>query len=961
MRKQELDSYNEKIFQELKIKYPKLQLGFFNNNHILFVDQNTGNPFNNPTIQLTESALNKKTFKDFEYDYHTSLKGSRICKYLDGLVGKDWSHISFTNIVKIPTEDNLEPTQDMINEFLPILKKQISLLNPTLVILLGKFAGKQFGIEEFFKLTKINNQNYIMIEHHSNLSKLYDYENQIKNNKLKLNNLLKYYAIVKVTNYQVIYRDLEFNKCIYEHKEQCYYCYKKVDYKTPYKSYLGEYLDVVDKDNINDEDSYEKHLRGKDYFYYNNIDKISHAKMLRYLLFDIENDFCNDIFNPIKPVTSIVGHDNLLNKYTCWVLKYNPSQVITTKYKDAEIREFNNEVDMLKDFFKFTTNFDLLSGWYSEGFDIPYLINRAQMLNINLDNYFKCLKVINRDNKELMIYQQYHIFYDALKFYRMNVYYNKPPSYSLNSVAQFMFGDEFKKIQHDGVDKLWREDINKLIEYNIQDVYLLKKIVDAGNVINYPIQLQQICPQDFENVFFNSFTIENLLHHRYYKNNIFFPTKYEHNKPEYEGAVVLEPVPGTHQNVAAYDFSAMYTTIYLSMNFSPDTLIGEKKYVEDNFDLVKNDLLKRYPELIEKFSYNIEETLKQWILVKNDFGEYYFLPKDWKVGVLPALEQEMLNYRKQYTTLRDSYQPTDLEYKIHDELQGTFKTILNSIYGVAAFKKFILFNAIVPASITSVARQLNHWVQNQGKQNNLLSIYGDTDSIFIKFDNQLSFEEFNIKATEFNQQINLSFKDFARQFTSNDNVINNLKFKIDFEKAYSKLLLTDVKKRYFGKLKIYKGKILDEEKFSVTGFETRRDDTPVYFKKVLLELYDILLQENYKPKIIEYYKKIKQEIKLQQVEDLVIKIKLSNDVEEYKNLPIHLRALKNSGLEIKRGENVNMIYIKGESEVLHYDENTKQRFEIDYDKYLENFFVNKIKLIDETISVHPTLTQWMGC
>ena len=284
---------------------------------------------------------------------------------------------------------------------------------------------------------------------------------------------------------------------------------------------------------------------------------------------------------------------------------------------------------------------------------------------------------------------------------------------------------------------------------------------------------------------------------------------------------------------------------------------------------------------------------------------------------------------------------------MYEELQGTAKTILNSIYGVVAYNKFILFNEIIPASITSTARQLNYWVQQQSRNNNFIPLYGDTDSIFLSLESDKSFDVFVNQVKDFKIILNTSFKDFMKKFTSNNYVIENQKNEINFEKSYNKILFTNTKKRYFGTIKYYKGKIKEEETLSVTGLETRRDDTPNYFKQHLLKMYKILLDSD-KDKVREYFNFIKKDIKKCKVEDLIIKIKMSRDVNDYENIPIHLRALQNSGIEIRRGEQVQMIYVKGDKEVLHWHEGLNN-YEIDFDKYIENFFVNKILLIDENL------------
>jgi len=250
------------------------------------------------------------------------------------------------------------------------------------------------------------------------------------------------------------------------------------------------------------------------------------------------------------------------------------------------------------------------------------------------------------------------------------------------------------------------------------------------------------------------------------------------------------------------------------------------------------------------------------------------------------------------------------------------------------------------------------WSKKIAEEKGFRVLYSDTDSAFISLGENLEFNEFIKKSKDLEKQLNDSLINFMKEFTKNQNVIETHGNKIEFEKAYSKLFLLNVKKRYFGHLKFYKGKFLDKEKISTVGVETKRGDTPLFFNMALTKVYELFLEDNYIEKIREYYKIIKKEIKNINIEDLTIKIKLSRDIDSYSNLPIHVRALKNSKTAIRRGEYVKMIYVLGDKEVLHYDPTLNLKFKIDYKKYLENFFINKVHLIDDSIPFHTTLQDF---
>lgn len=144
-----LSEYNEATFKELRGEYPDVQLGFFNGNRILFIGQNPGRPYNNRTKQMTDKILANDDYLAFEEEYEMMLTQSRIGKYVEKLIDS-WEDVSFTNIVKVPTTLNEQPDNELYELFFPVLLKQIEILQPHLIVCLGKYAGAVFGLDEFY-------------------------------------------------------------------------------------------------------------------------------------------------------------------------------------------------------------------------------------------------------------------------------------------------------------------------------------------------------------------------------------------------------------------------------------------------------------------------------------------------------------------------------------------------------------------------------------------------------------------------------------------------------------------------------------------------------------------------------------------------------------------------------------------------------------------------------------------
>lgn len=819
------------------------------------------------------------------------------------------------------------------------LKKDLKVLNPNLVIVLDKEIKNDIMLSQQFQ--KIDDAYFMHLE----------YED--KDTILAINAFLKSKAILKVTNFSIYYLDVYGHINHYDNTEQNDYYFVSSQVESPYKSIFGENLEKVAR-TTKHEDGFEGHLSKKDFFYYNNINKIRHSTFLPYVVFDIETNDSLECENPDKEVISISFFSNVTNEYTILYLKNENNKNLNSDvqhiYQNVDIKQkikvipYEKEKDLIYEFLNVHLNqreHILLMGWNISGFDMKYLLNRAKQFGLTLSDWDSNAALRNKCTS----FKDYIIF-DGLDYYRTKgTFFNKPPKYSLDSVYKFLFETEIGKIKKAMNNEMWNTDINSLLLYNIRDVQMTTEIILKLRFLDYAKLVQTLIPQDFDNVFFNSKTIENLLHHKYWNQRIFLPSKKEHIKVDYDGAIVFDPQKGIFENVSVFDFSAMYTSIYITFNISPDTYLGSKEIVNSKIE-----------ELKTKYNFNSIDDL---ILIENDFETSVFLPHHIKLGCLPKLELELLQKRKEMQRERDKFNPNTPEYRIYEQLQATFKEILNSIYGVSSFDKFILFNQCISASITSIARQLLIHTKEFAIQQNFVPLYGDTDSIFIRIKSK-TLNELIDSSNNFINQLNSSWAKFVEKFTNSKVEKQHLLLKIEFEKCFSKILLTDVKKRYFGYLSFYKNQILKSPYLTITGFETRRDDTPIFFKKKLKNVYEIFLNENYKENIMSLYSTMLEEIKKEDIENLIVRLKISKD--EYKHTPIHIRAYKNAGKIPRMGDEVNMIYVLDDIEVLHYDELTmnEKQLKLDYKKYIKNFFVQKIKLLDNELYDRLLLIEKIG-
>lgn len=162
-----LSAYNTQVFNELKHKFEHFQLGFFNGADVMFLGQNPGQPFNKKTQAMTDHVLSQEEFHLFEAEYEAMMKETVIGKYLDPVIMGEWYKASFTNTVKIATEGNAPPSEELYEFFFPILMKQIDLLQPKVIACLGKYAGSAFGLDTFYSARRYRSSVVCMYPHPS--------------------------------------------------------------------------------------------------------------------------------------------------------------------------------------------------------------------------------------------------------------------------------------------------------------------------------------------------------------------------------------------------------------------------------------------------------------------------------------------------------------------------------------------------------------------------------------------------------------------------------------------------------------------------------------------------------------------------------------------------------------------------------------------------------------------------
>ena len=512
----------------------------------------------------------------------------------------------------------------------------------------------------------------------------------------------------------------------------------------------------------------------------------------RVLFLDIETSteggFANED-EADKEITALAIYDSLTKKYTAFILDRN-GLIDDFDSPDKEIKSFRDEDSMLMHFLTKWEELQptIVTGWNSDQFDMPYIYRRLKNV-VGYNNAKRLSPIgvayINDWNKKLTIAGITHL--DYMKVYeKLNI--KKEPSYSLNAIGKKQVGME--KINYRGnLDTLYKEDIKKYVEYNLNDVQIMVaidqklKFIELVRAICHKGHVPYEC-YDKSSRFIEGAILMYLRRNNQVANNkpVDGRAEYENQKNSdeegFEGAYVKEPIPGRYDWVFDLDLTSMYPNIVISLNLSPETKVAvidrieydeiyaqeRRQELSDDWenlsDKAKNETsLQQYIEQ-KLYSYNarmfaqnkiskyyvgatfytheqMKELLQQSILSISSNGVLY--QKDIP-GVLPTILTKWFDERKEMRALAKKYaKAKDWEqYEFYEQRQKVQKVLLNSIYGVLGLAIFRFYDKDNASAVTitgqdiikTTGKAINEYFKKAlDKTDGNWLIYTDTDSV----------------------------------------------------------------------------------------------------------------------------------------------------------------------------------------------------------------------------------------
>lgn len=342
--------------------------------------------------------------------------------------------------------------------------------------------------------------------------------------------------------------------------------------------------------------------------------KGSPAPDLHIAFFDLEVDFDNGpkgkgyatIDDPFNKITAITIDLTWLGKLITVAIppptiSFETAQSIAEKFENTFV--FQNEVDMINTALDLLEDSDVISGWNSEGFDIPYLVNRIKRVMSNDDTRRLCelswnekpkVKVVEKYGKEFKTYDLVgKIHLDLMDLYRKYTYEERH-SYSLNAIAEYELGSS-KTAYEGSLDDLYNNDFETFIKYNRQDVQLLAQIENKLKFIALVNALAHDCTVELTTCMGTVARTDQAITNRAHDLGMVVPNKKKYHQLDdgeaAVGAYVADPHVGIHEWLGVIDINSLYPSTIRALNMGIETIVGQLR-----------------PTLTEAF---IEEKLKQ--------------------------------------------------------------------------------------------------------------------------------------------------------------------------------------------------------------------------------------------------------------------------------------------------------------------------------------------------------------
>jgi len=717
------------------------------------------------------------------------------------------------------------------------------------------------------------------------------------------------------------------------------YVFYYPDNKGKHRSIFGEPLQKV-QSNTYSNFIKEQRIRSNKKLYEQDINPVfrcleenylgKDAPNLNVVFFDIEVDFdpergYSTTDDPFMPITAITCYLNWTDQLVTFAV---PPKKLGFENAKLQVERFSNvmlfekEKDMLDAFLTLIEEADILSGWNSEGYDIPYTVGRIQKVLSSDDTRRLCFwgekprkRTFEKYGREQISYDLIgRVHLDLLELYRKYTYEERH-SYRLDAIGEHELGER-KTVYEGSLDALYNNDFGLFIEYNRQDTALLAKLekklkfIELANEIAH--QNTVLLQTTMGAVAVTEQAIVNEAHRR----GMIVPGRVKRQEGESTqaaGAYVATPKKGLHDWIGSCDINSLYPSVIRALNMGPESIVGQirpiitsaeinraihqkksfasawdnqfgsweyqavmkqDRGVEITVDWEDNTSVKMSAAQLYEIIFNSNN---QWMLSAN--GTIFTYEFE---AIIPGLLKRWYAERKEMQRKMHDAGDNDIEREFWDKRQLVKKINLNSLYGAILNPGCRFFDIRIGQSVTLTGRCITKHMA--AKTNEIITgeydhkgdsiIYGDTDSVYFSAykplqkeitAGQIPWEKENVIALydKISSEVNSSFAGFMTKAfhcpKSRGEVIAAGRELV----ASKGLFIT--KKRYAVLYFDKEGQRTDTEgsmgKMKAMGLDLKRSDTPVFVQDFLSELLMMVLTNKTEEDVLKRISEFRAEFK----------------------------------------------------------------------------------------------------
>ncbi|WP_178916523.1 DNA-directed DNA polymerase [Natronomonas gomsonensis] len=658
-----------------------------------------------------------------------------------------------------------------------------------------------------------------------------------------------------------------------------------------------------------------------------------------------------------QTIICLTAHDSFDDEYVVWLYESPegvPSPDAVEEYEpigegdiDIDVRGFSEEAEMLVDYLDYidATDPDVLTGWNFDDFDAPYLIDRIDRLasrhdRLNSDRLSRVNEVWDSGWGGPNV--KGRVVFDLLYAYQ-RTQFSELDSYRLDAVGEEELGVGKERYPGD-IGDLWEDDPERLLEYNLRDVELCVELDRKQNIVDFWEEVASFVGCKLEDATTPGDAVDMYVLHKIH-GEYALPSKGAVDAEEYEGGAVFDPISGVKEMVSVLDLKSLYPMCMVTINASPETKVDPQSYDGETYVAPNGTHFRKEPD-----------------------------------GMIRAMVDELLEEREEKKSLRNDNDPGTDAYETYDRQQAAVKVIMNSLYGVLGWDRFRLYDKEMGAAVTATGREVIEFTEESASELDMEVIYGDTDSVMLELEHDISKEEAIEQSFEIEEHINDAYDEFAADLNADSH-----RFQIEFEKLYRRFFQAGKKKRYAGHIVWKEGKDVDD--IDITGFEYKRSDIAPITKEVQKRVLEMIVTGEDPEDIKEYVHEVIERVQAGDVslDEIGIPGGIGKKLDNYDTDTAQVRGAKYAnlllGTNFASGSKPKRLYLKKvhpeffrevEAEMgldpsedplygefkrdpdvicFEFDDQVPDAFEVDYEKMLDKTLKGPIARILEALDI----------